>query len=234
VIGDPGEFCWIDIKTQDVPATQHWFDALLGWRWSVDETDWRQATKARCDHRPVASISDLSSSIYPVGLPDHVAAYLRVTDLELTAADLLSRGATSLIEPFDAGDQGRVSTMVDPWGAPFSLWEADDQWVWQQPPSTGAPHRLLLLGTDAIQAGPWYRDGHGIILEDAEPITAPGPPRWVPLIGLSDPAAAVAAARRLGAGVDTICVNDGGLMLVRSPGGIEIALEPRQVSAEPS
>jgi predicted enzyme related to lactoylglutathione lyase len=31
-----GEFCWVDLKTRDVPATATFFSAALGWTFAVD------------------------------------------------------------------------------------------------------------------------------------------------------------------------------------------------------
>ncbi|MFD0855486.1 hypothetical protein ACFQ07_24805, partial [Actinomadura adrarensis] len=77
-LGSVGEFCWMDLKTRDIPGTAGFFSAVLGWRFAVDEDDWRRATKASLDGHQLATVSDLANPIYPPGTPPHIAYYLAV------------------------------------------------------------------------------------------------------------------------------------------------------------
>ena len=112
-----GEFCWVDLKTRDVPATAAFFSAALGWTFAVDPDDWRQATKIAVDGQWVGGVSDLASPVYPPGTPPHIASYLAVDDVDARTAAARQAGAEVVVPPSDVADQGRLASVVDPFGA---------------------------------------------------------------------------------------------------------------------
>lgn len=118
--GPLDEFCWMDLKTRDPNGTAAFFSAVLDWDFAVDEQDWRKAvTISAGDHR-IGGLSDLAQPVYPPGLPAHIAYYLAVDDVDRRTAVAAENGAQILVPPFDAGDQGRVATLIDPVGAVVS------------------------------------------------------------------------------------------------------------------
>lgn len=48
-LGSLNRFCWMDLKTRAMPGTAASFSSALGWRFAVDEDDWRKATKTTAD-----------------------------------------------------------------------------------------------------------------------------------------------------------------------------------------
>lgn len=120
--GPLNEFCWMDLKTRDPSGTAAFFSAVLGWDFAVDETDWRRAVVFSAGDHRIGGVSDLAQPVHPPGLPAHVAYYLAVDDVDHRTAVAAENGAQILLPPFDAGDQGRIATLIDPAGAAVSLW----------------------------------------------------------------------------------------------------------------
>ncbi|MFD1832312.1 VOC family protein [Streptomyces desertarenae] len=199
-LGALNEFCWMDLKTHDVPGTAAFFSAVLGWRFAVDEGDWRRAVKIFADGRRIGGVSDLSSPVYPPGTPAHIAYYLAVDDVEARTEAATAAGARLVLAPFDAGDQGRIATLVDPVGAAFSLWQTHPSNRWS--PSASAPQRMVLACPRPERARRFYRDMLGTVPGCADFVRMHGPgrcaPRWELVVAVDDPDAVALRARGLG------------------------------------
>nr|WP_240803267.1 hypothetical protein [Streptomyces sp. A1499] len=109
-----------------------------------------------------------------------VAYYLAVDDVDRRAEAATANGARLVVAPFDAGDQGRTATLIDPVGAPFSLWQPHGSTGWKFPPRlAGAPHHMVLASGQPDRARDFYHQLTGTPLPAAafiaarEPITTP-------------------------------------------------------------
>lgn len=63
----------MDLKVRDPSGTAAFLSEALGWCFSVDEEDRRQATKITIGGYQIGSVSDLANPIYPPDTPVHVA-----------------------------------------------------------------------------------------------------------------------------------------------------------------
>lgn len=169
-LGSPGEFCWMDVKVRDLPGTAAFFAATLGWHLTVDEGDPRRSTKITTgDGHRVGGASDLAHPLYPPKTPAHIAFYLAVDDVDRHTATAVANGARLVVPPFDAGDQGRVATLVDPVGAAVSLWQPHRFSGWAFPPGApGTPHRMVLTCRQPDRAREFYRAVTGTDLVHAD------------------------------------------------------------------
>lgn len=165
------DFCWLDLKTRDVAGTAEFFSAALGWRFAVDEQDWRKATKIYLGDRELGGVSDLANPVYPPETPPHLAFYLGVDDVDHRTAVALEHGARLVAGPFDAGDQGRLSTLLDPAGVAVSFWEARAFRGWPEPPG-----RMVHTGPDPGAAMAFYERVLGAVPPSAEFVA--GSPAW--------------------------------------------------------
>ncbi|EFE67429.1 hydroxylase [Streptomyces viridosporus ATCC 14672] len=234
-LGSVGEFCWMDVKTRDLPGTAAFFSKALGWRFAVDEEDWRRATKISAGGHRIGGVSDLAHPVYPPGTPAHIAYYLAVDDVDRRVEAATADGARLVVAPFDAGDQGRTATLVDPVGAAFSLWQPRRFTGWGFPPrSAGVPQRMVLACDRPERARDFYRKALDVRPARADFVTAPGPaasaPRWELAVGVDDPDGVVARAGGLGPGA-VLRSEEGGRPVVRlsSPEGLTVhvrGLEP--------
>ncbi|MFB9904414.1 VOC family protein [Allokutzneria oryzae] len=167
-LGSANEFCWMDLKTRDQSGTAAFLSEALGWRFAVDEEDWRQATKIAVGGHWIGSVSDLANPVYPPNTPAHVAYYLAVDDVDNRTEAATANGARLVVAPFDAGDQGRMATLIDPVGAAFSLWQPHEFTGWRIPPRfPGAPHHMVLACDQPDQARDFYYEVTGTPLRAA-------------------------------------------------------------------
>ncbi|MFH8484836.1 VOC family protein [Streptomyces longisporoflavus] len=190
-LGSLNEFCWMDVKTRDLPGTAAFFSKALGWHFAVDEDDWRQATKISVDGHRIGSVSDLADPVYPPGTPAHIAYYLAVHDVDRRVEAATASGARLVVASFDAGDQGRMATLIDPAGAAFSLWQPHRFTGWELPArAAGAPRRMVLACEQPERARHFYRETLGARLECADFVTTHGPagpgPQWELAVGVDD------------------------------------------------
>lgn len=190
-LGSANEFCWMDLKTRDLTGTADFFSQALGWHFAVDEEDWRKATKIAVDGYLIGGVSDLANPVYPPGTPAHIAYYLAVDDVDGCAEAAVARDARLVVPPFEAGDQGRMATVIDPFGAAFSLWQARGFTGWKFPPGlAGAPHRMVLACDQPDKARRFYTEMTGAPLHHADFVATPGPtastPQWELVVEVGD------------------------------------------------
>ncbi|MFI6209188.1 VOC family protein [Streptomyces sp. NPDC051041] len=202
-LGSLNEFCWMDLKTRDLAGTATFFSKTLGWHFAVDEKDWRKATKIAIDGHLIGSVSDLANPVYPPGTPAHIAYYLAVDNVDRRAEVATVNGARLVVPPFDAGDQGRMATLVDPVGAAFSLWQPRDFTGWQFPSHlAGAPHRMVLKCDQPEKARHFYGKTTGTSLNCADFIATCGPsasvPQWELAVDVEDLDSVVVRAQEHG------------------------------------
>lgn len=155
-IRSPGSFCWCDVKTYDIPGTAAAFAAELGWRTAAPQR-LRATAILTCDEHPVASLSDLANPIYPPETPEHIAWYLTVDDVDARTHTALTTGATCVVEPFELPGLGAMSTIIDPAGAPVSLWEPRGFSGWTHQPGTPrTPGEPRHHGPEPVAARTFY------------------------------------------------------------------------------
>lgn len=241
-LGSAGEFCWMDLKTRDVPGTTAFFSAVLGWRFAVDEADERRATAIFAGGYRIGGASDLANPVYPPGTPPHLALYLAVDDVDRATAAAVARGARLVLAPFDAGSRGRLSTLVDPAGAAFSLWQAREFAGWDFPPgATGAPSHVVLACADPTAARDFYRQVLGTAPQHAE-FTAGSTtessavhtaPRWELALVVDDLDGVAARVREHGRGSSRRSERAGRSALrMSSPEGVTFHLRPRESAGD--
>ncbi|MBD0840541.1 VOC family protein [Streptomyces sp. TRM68416] len=227
-LGSLNEFCWMDLKTRDSAGTATFFSTTLGWRFAVDEKDWRKAVKITIDGHPVGGVSDLANPVYPPGTPAHIAYYLAVDNVDRRAEVATANGARLVVPPFDAGDQGRMATLIDPVGAAFSLWQPRNFTGWQFPSRlAGAPHRMVLTCAQPEQARHFYQKTTGTPLISADFIAADGPgasaPQWELAVGVEDLDGVVARTHDHGQDSATWSENAGSRVVrLSSPEGLTL------------
>ncbi|QQZ53532.1 GNAT family N-acetyltransferase [Streptomyces microflavus] len=231
--GPLDEFCWMDLKTRDPSGTAAFFSAVLDWDFAVDEQDWRKAvTISAGDHR-IGGLSDLARPVYPPGLPAHIAYYLAVDDVDRRTAVAAENGAQILVPPFDAGDQGRIATLVDPVGAVVSLGRPQGFAGWPVSPPEGAgavPHHMVLACEDPERARHFYTG----MTTGAPPVraafveaTTVTAPQWELALAVDDLGRVAARARAHGGELVTVAE---GLGRLSSPEGLSFRLHVPETS----
>jgi predicted enzyme related to lactoylglutathione lyase len=113
-----GTFSWTDLATPDAQASKDFYSGLFGWQFDdFPVPDGGVYVMARLDGRSAAAMFETTER-HPAW-----ASYVTVDDLNAATDRARELGANVLAEPFDVMDVGRMSTVQDPTGAVFCLWE---------------------------------------------------------------------------------------------------------------
>lgn len=201
--------CWADTMTDDVPATQAFYAAVLGWSFGKADAEFGGYSNASLGDRLVAGVGPLME-----GSRSAWTVYLATEDIEATARSVTTHGGTVIGGPHPVGDLGHMLIASDPTGATFGAWQAGvhtgsqvanepGSLMWEDLRSTdpGAAipfyERVFGYETRRMQdAGPDYRTFH--LPGDDAPMGGmfgdDGPSRWLLYFAVADAVAAKAAA----------------------------------------
>lgn len=115
-----GRFVWFEYVSKDAPKAQGFFGELFGWSTkSVPMPDGAYTMIAAPDG---PTIGGYAAS--PDGNPQASwLPYLLVPSAADAAAKVKSLGGSIMKEPFKVGDFATMAVVLDPLGAPLSLWQ---------------------------------------------------------------------------------------------------------------
>jgi uncharacterized protein len=113
----PGVPCWVDASVPDPEAAVEFYAALFGWEFE----EFNRYFSARLRGGDVAAVRAI-----PEGAPPTTTwnTYVWVESADQTASKVLDAGGNVLIEPYAAGDAGRMAMFADPEGASFWVLQA--------------------------------------------------------------------------------------------------------------
>ena len=239
-----GTFSWTDLATPDAQASKDFYGALFGWDYEDNPIPGDGVyVMARIDGRSAAAMFETTDR-HPAW-----ASYVTVDDLDGTTARAAELGANVLAEPFDVMDVGRMSTIQDPTGAVFCLWEPKTSIGAEIVNGPGALSLNQLNTSDPEAAERFYGELFGwrfdfvgteetpywgIFRGDAMnggmmplPAGAPMPSHWLAYFGTED---VDDAAERIRAGGGTLMVEpmdvppSGRILVAQDPQGAVFAL----------
>jgi len=225
----PGAFCWIELATSDQLAAKAFYTSLFDWK-STDspmgpnEYYTMFMLVDRDEGRNAAACYALQMDQLRLGIPPHWNLYVSVASADATTKRALECNGKVFCGPFDVATHGRMSTLADPTGAVFSIWEPKDQ------PGIGVERqhasfcRADLSTPDPTLAAQFYKDvfgwqmragqenylhiANGTGSDDyiggippASMRQAHEPPHWQIYFQVDDCDAATAKAKQLGASV---------------------------------
>ena len=243
---DPGSFSWTDLSTPDAQASKDFYGGLLGWEFDdspiPEEAGGGVYVMARLGGRSAAAMYETSER-HPAW-----ASYVTVEDADETAARAGELGASLLAEPFDVMDVGRMSTIQDPTGAVFCIWQPRLSIGAEIVNGPGALSLNQLNTTDPEAAERFYGELFGWRFERVNgsdtpywgiyrgervnagmmqlPGGAPAPPHWLVYFGIDD---IEAAAEQIGSAGGTVMippqeVPGGRIVVAQDPQGAVFAL----------
>jgi predicted enzyme related to lactoylglutathione lyase len=159
VFGAP---CWVSLTSRDLPATEAFYGAVLGWRWRSAKLGERFRI-ALADGAPVAGIAGVAT-MWQMAVA--WTPYFAVASANEAVARAQERGGTTAVGPISL-PPGRAALLADRDGATFGIWEGElitDWETWRR----AAPAFIRLHTRDAFDAAIFY----GEVLEWAT--TRPG------------------------------------------------------------
>jgi uncharacterized protein len=113
-----GTFSWTDLTTPDAQGAKEFYGGLFGWDYADNPIpDGGVYVIATLGGRAAAAMFETTER-HPAW-----ASYVTVDDVDASTAKAGELGADVLAEPFDVMDAGRMSTIQDPTGAVFCLWQ---------------------------------------------------------------------------------------------------------------
>jgi uncharacterized protein len=162
----PGTPCWVDLSTPDLDAAAEFYGALFGW--SVVEDENAEQTGG---YR-VATLRDEAvggmMKLMQEGQPPAWSTYICVEDADATAAKAREAGGTSMVEPMDVLDYGRMAFLLDPTGAAVGTWQPGRNFGAGLVNEPGALAWNELETRDTAAAKSFYADVFGWGFEDHE------------------------------------------------------------------
>ena len=120
-----GEFNWVDVMTRDTDSAKVFYSGLFGLSF-VDERhdDGSVYTLGVKGTGLVVGLMRQPDELCEMGIPPFWETYVKVDDVEATAARVAECGGTLLGPVVDVpGGAGRIAVVQDPTGAVVILWE---------------------------------------------------------------------------------------------------------------
>ena len=114
-------FVWNELVTRDSAKAGAFFAELVGWTAETVDMPTGAYTLFKKDGAPVAGMLDMRQHDIPDAVPPHWMAYIRVPDVDASAARVAELGGTIVVPPMDIPTVGRFCVIADPTGAHVSL-----------------------------------------------------------------------------------------------------------------
>ncbi|SPF07316.1 VOC family protein [Streptomyces sp. MA5143a] len=145
-----GAPCWVSLTSRDLPATEDFYEAVLGWTWRTAKLG-DHFRIALADGVPVAGIAGVAS-LWQMAVA--WTPYFAVSDADAAASRARERGGTVAVGPLSF-PPGRAALLADRHGATFGIWEGElfTNWeAWHR----AAPAFVRLHTRDAFDAAIFY------------------------------------------------------------------------------
>jgi len=119
----PGNFCWVELATNDQPGAKKFYQTLFGWG-AEDQPMGPGETYTLFKQRGRDVAAGYSLRPEQKGVPPSWLVYVRTASANDSAARAMELGGTVVAAPLDVFDAGRMAVLQDPTGAVFAVWEA--------------------------------------------------------------------------------------------------------------
>ncbi len=222
----PGTPSWVELSSPDPAAAAAFYRDVMGWT-AVEPGPAEETGGYRMFQQDGRTVAGLMGHMQE-GQPTVWATYVSVADADETARKVGAAGGTTLVEPMDVMDLGRMGFFADPTGAAFGIWEpkafagADlvnepNSLCWNEvltrDVERGRAFYSAVFGWEAgrpsFEGAPesytiWEVAGHPVagMMEMTDELFPPElPPHWAVCFAVADCDATTAKARELGATV---------------------------------
>jgi uncharacterized protein len=219
-----GRFVWHELLTTDPKAAGAFFSKIIGWKTKAWGDDQRYTLFVSGD-RQRAGLMVLPEDAKAMGAPANWMTYVGTSDVDATARQAASLGATVLRSPEDIPGAGRYAVLRDPQGAVFGIYKSNHPAGPDAPAEVGEFSWHELATTDYKAAFAFYQRLFGWEETNAmdmgemgvyqmfgqskqgrtlgglfnKPSQMPGPPAWLPYIRVPDARKSAEAIKKAGA-----------------------------------
>lgn len=146
---------WVDLSTPDIDAARAFYHAIFGWDYDISGPEFGGYTIARVGQHRVAGMGPNTGSDgtgYPVAWGLSFATH----HIEADAARAVELGATMLFPPMVVGEFGSLAGFLDPGGAMFSFWQANQHIGAEVTDEPGSATWYELYASNAQQSRDFY------------------------------------------------------------------------------
>jgi len=120
----PGTFCWVELMTADAERAKGFYGSLFGWEFEdLDILESTAYSVPRIHNGEVGGMYEMGDDLREQGVPPHWMSYIAVDNVDEVANRAVELGGSTIREPFDVLDKGRMSVLMDPGGAPVAVWQ---------------------------------------------------------------------------------------------------------------
>ena len=111
---------WYELLTRDLETASTFYSELLGGTWEVSaDSPMYDYRNLGTDDGVFAGLMQMPEHV-PAEMPSYWSIYFQVDDVDAAVTAATAAGATHLMGPMDI-PPGRISSLLDPEGAPFNL-----------------------------------------------------------------------------------------------------------------
>lgn len=116
-----GTFSWADCSSTDPAKSKAFYTKLMGWEAEdIPISDDMFYSMLKHDGLNAAGLGPTMAE----GMPSVWTNYVNVDDVDAIVAKSTELGGTTIVEPMDVFDSGRIAMIQDPTGAVVGLWQA--------------------------------------------------------------------------------------------------------------
>ena len=116
-----GTICWRELATRDLPTALDFYSKLFGWTLEQSKTTPLDYKEIIIDGSANGGMMAIDENWGPEPPPSHWSTYIAVTNADETVEKIKANGGSIRVPPFDAPGVGRMSMVIDPSGASFSI-----------------------------------------------------------------------------------------------------------------
>ena len=120
-----GEFCWTEIATNDLEASQSFYKEVFGWQYKKSDAageDNEYLEFGTDAEKPIGGMFAMKPEWYGGTAPSpHINIYVSVDDVDESASKAFDLGGTVVSPPADVPNVGRMCQIKDPTGASFFI-----------------------------------------------------------------------------------------------------------------
>jgi predicted enzyme related to lactoylglutathione lyase len=119
-IPKPGEICWRELATRDLPKALDFYSQLFGWKLEQTKVTPMEYKEIVIDGASKGGMMAIDEN-WPPEIPSYWNCYIAVESADETAEKIKAEGGSVKHGPFDAPGVGRIAMAADPSGAPFAI-----------------------------------------------------------------------------------------------------------------
>lgn len=118
IYNEPGSFTWTDVRLTDTGAGKEFYSAVFGYTYEPVPGAPDEYRTIHLGGDPLGGLGGMMGA--PEGTPSHWVTYFSVADVD-TAVAAAEQGGASVLMPAEDTPFGRMSILVDPFGATFAV-----------------------------------------------------------------------------------------------------------------